>query len=68
MAHGGQAPRGRCGSPRELHARKEDALTYEIENQLSDAAPDLDAAIEQAFDHPIRDDVLRLVFIACHAC
>jgi RNA polymerase sigma factor (sigma-70 family) len=51
---------------RELHARKEDALTYEIENQLSDAAPDLDAAIEQAFDHPIRDDVLRLVFIACH--
>ena len=51
---------------RELHARKEDALTYEIENQLSNAAPDLDRAIEQAFDRPIRDDVLRLVFIACH--
>ena len=51
---------------RELHARKADALTYEIENQLSDAAPDLDATIERAFDHPIRDDVLRLVFIACH--
>ncbi|MGZ8272700.1 MAG: RNA polymerase sigma factor [Burkholderiaceae bacterium] len=51
---------------RELHARKEDALTYEIENQLTDASPDLDATIEQAFDQPIRDDVLRLVFIACH--
>ena len=51
---------------RELHARKADALTYEIENQLNDAAPDLDAAIEQAFDQPIPDDVLRLIFIACH--
>ena len=51
---------------RELHARKEDALAYEIENQLSDAAPDLDAAIERAFDTPIDDDVLRLIFIACH--
>jgi predicted RNA polymerase sigma factor len=51
---------------RELHANKADALTYEIENQLSDAAPDLDAAIERAFDEPIGDDVLRLIFIACH--
>jgi len=51
---------------RELHARKEDALTYEFENQLSDAAPDLDAAIERAFDQPIPDDLLRLIFIACH--
>ena len=51
---------------RELHARKEDALAYEIENQLADAAPDLDAAIERAFDEPIGDDLLRLIFIACH--
>jgi RNA polymerase sigma factor (sigma-70 family) len=51
---------------RELHANKADALTYEIESQLSDAAPNLDAAIERAFDEPISDDVLRLVFIACH--
>jgi RNA polymerase sigma factor (sigma-70 family) len=51
---------------RELHARKEDALTYEIENLLADAAPDLDAAIEQAFDQAIGDDLLRLIFIACH--
>ena len=51
---------------RELHARKQDALTYEIENQLLDAAPDLDAAIERAFEQPIGDDLLRLMFIACH--
>ena len=51
---------------RELHARKADALTYEIETQLVDAAPDLDAAIERAFDEPIGDDLLRLIFIACH--
>jgi RNA polymerase sigma factor (sigma-70 family) len=51
---------------RELHARKADALTYEIENQLIEAAPDLDAAIERAFDEPIGDDLLRLIFIACH--
>jgi RNA polymerase sigma factor (sigma-70 family) len=51
---------------RELHARKEDALAYEIQNQLADAAPDLDATIERAFDQPIADDLLRLIFIACH--
>ncbi len=51
---------------RELHARKADAVTFEIEQQLAATAPDLDAAIEQAFDDPIGDDVLRLVFIACH--
>ncbi len=51
---------------RELHARKEDALTFEIERQLEDAAPDLDQAIERAFDAPISDDLLRLIFIACH--
>jgi RNA polymerase sigma factor (sigma-70 family) len=51
---------------RELHARKEGALAYEIQNQLADAAPDLDATIERAFDQPIADDLLRLIFIACH--
>jgi RNA polymerase sigma factor (sigma-70 family) len=51
---------------RELHARKQDSLTYEIENQLADSAPDLDATIERAFDNPIGDDLLRLMFIACH--
>ncbi len=37
-------------------------LTYEIETQLQDAAPDLDAMI----DDDIGDDLLRLMFVACH--
>jgi RNA polymerase sigma factor (sigma-70 family) len=49
-----------------LHERKEGELTFEIEAQLSDNAPDLDAAIEAAFDDPIGDDMLRLMFVACH--
>lgn len=52
---------------RELHARQQAALTFAIENQLADAAPDLEAAIESAFDRPIADDLLRLMFIACHS-
>jgi RNA polymerase sigma factor (sigma-70 family) len=49
-----------------LHERKEAELTYEIELQLAAAAPDIEAMIEAAFDDPIGDDVLRLMFIACH--
>jgi RNA polymerase sigma factor (sigma-70 family) len=49
-----------------LHERSEAALTFEIEAQLQDAAPDLEARIEAAFDDPIGDDLLRLIFIACH--
>jgi predicted RNA polymerase sigma factor len=49
-----------------LHERKFDALSFALESQLRDAAPDLDAAIEAAFDDPIGDDLLRLMFIACH--
>jgi RNA polymerase sigma factor (sigma-70 family) len=49
-----------------LHERKEGELTYEIETQLGDAAPDLDATLEAAFDDVIGDDLLRLMFIACH--
>jgi RNA polymerase sigma factor (sigma-70 family) len=37
-------------------------LTWEIETQLEDAAPDLDAML----DDDIGDDLLRLMFIACH--
>jgi RNA polymerase sigma factor (sigma-70 family) len=51
---------------REMHTRKQDALTWELETQLSDVAPDLEAEIERAFDDPIGDDLLRLIFIACH--
>jgi RNA polymerase sigma factor (sigma-70 family) len=49
-----------------LHERKQGELAFELESQLLDAAPDLDAAIEAAFDDPIGDDLLRLMFIACH--
>src|SRR5581483_11301937 len=49
-----------------LHERKEDELVYEIEMQLGDASPSVEAMVEAAFDDPIRDDVLRLMFIACH--
>ena len=49
-----------------LHERKEGELTFELESQLLDVAPDLDAAIEAMFDDPIGDDLLRLMFVACH--
>ena len=51
---------------RRLHQQKESELTYEIETQLQDAAPDLDAAVAEALDNDIGDDLLRLVFVACH--
>jgi RNA polymerase sigma factor (sigma-70 family) len=46
-----------------LHSQKEAALTYEIELQLEAAAPDLDAGLDE---DDFGDDLLRLVFIACH--
>ncbi|HTP99358.1 MAG TPA: RNA polymerase sigma factor [Casimicrobiaceae bacterium] len=47
---------------RKLHAEKEDELTREIEAQLADAMPAVDADLSD----DIGDDLLRLVFIACH--
>ena len=47
---------------RALHARKEEDLSREIEEQLEAAAP---APVEDA-DQEIGDDLLRLVFTACH--
>jgi RNA polymerase sigma factor (sigma-70 family) len=37
-------------------------LSYELETQLQDAAPNLEAMI----DDDIGDDLLRLMFVACH--
>jgi RNA polymerase sigma factor (sigma-70 family) len=51
---------------RALHERSESSLTYEIEGRLDDAAANLEASIDATFDDPIGDDVLRLMFIACH--
>ncbi len=45
-----------------LHARKEDALTLEIEEQLSQAFPPTDAIDEKT----LGDDLLSLIFTACH--
>jgi RNA polymerase sigma factor (sigma-70 family) len=47
-----------------LHGQKEAELTLEIESQLQAAMPQPDAAL--ALDDDIGDDMLRLVFIACH--
>ncbi|MGE0454574.1 MAG: RNA polymerase sigma factor [Vicinamibacteria bacterium] len=47
---------------RALHERKQDAIAHEIEAQLESTATDLDAALD---DH-VGDDLLRLVFTACH--
>jgi RNA polymerase sigma-70 factor (ECF subfamily) len=47
---------------RKLLERKHAQLGYEIEAGRQDAAPDLDAAL----DDDLGDDLLRLVFTACH--
>ena len=45
--------------------RKHDELARELE-ALEQTSPDLDAAIDNSLDNTIGDDLLRLVFIACH--
>jgi len=45
-----------------LLQRKHEQLGYELEAQTENAVPDLDAALD---DH-VGDDLLRLVFTACH--
>src|ERR671918_2899171 len=47
---------------RTMLERKHEELGYELEAQQEMAVPDLDAAI----DDDIGDDLLRLVFTACH--
>ena len=46
-----------------LHERKHAQIGHELEAQQEKAVPDLDAALD---DH-VGDDLLRLVFISCHA-
>src|SRR5512146_1337450 len=46
----------------QLRERKHEALGHEQEAAQVTAAPDLDAAL----DDDVGDDLLRLVFIACH--
>ncbi|HEX5345331.1 MAG TPA: RNA polymerase sigma factor [Duganella sp.] len=51
---------------RQMHAEKEAAISYELDHQLQEAAPDLEAAVADALENDIGDDLLRLVFVACH--
>lgn len=45
-----------------LHARKQDEIAREIDSQWQDSAPDPIATL----DDDIGDDLLRLIFTACH--
>lgn len=45
-----------------LHRVHEDALVYDIETRLREAQ----AAPDEIDDNPVGDDLLRLMFIACH--
>jgi RNA polymerase sigma factor (sigma-70 family) len=47
---------------RTLHERKQDQLGHELEARHTASVPDLDASLD---DH-VGDDLLRLIFIACH--
>jgi len=47
---------------RQMAERKHDAIEYELEQSQASAVPDLDAAM----DDDVGDDLLRLMFIACH--
>jgi predicted RNA polymerase sigma factor len=58
----GQAPCPRPPAQRKLHAEKEDELTREIEELLEEAQPRVEANLRD----DIGDDLLRLVFTACH--
>jgi len=46
--------------------RKHEELGRTLELQKETAATDFDAAIADAEDNPVEDDVLRLMFTACH--
>ncbi|HVR65019.1 MAG TPA: RNA polymerase sigma factor [Verrucomicrobiae bacterium] len=47
---------------KKLHARRAPDIAQEIEARHAESAPDPDAA----FDDEVGDDLLRLIFIACH--
>jgi RNA polymerase sigma-70 factor (ECF subfamily) len=47
---------------RQMAERKHDAIEYELEQSQASAVPDFDAAM----DDDVGDDLLRLMFIACH--
>lgn len=51
---------------RTLHASKEKEVGRELDAQHAMAAADLAEAVDAALDDEVGDDILRLVFTACH--
>ncbi|MDL9997031.1 RNA polymerase sigma factor [Variovorax sp. J22P240] len=51
---------------RTLHASKEEEVGRELDAQHAMAAADLAEAVDAALDDEVGDDILRLVFTACH--
>jgi len=51
---------------RTLHAHKEGEIAREIDARHAIAAADFADAVDAALDDPVGDDLLRLVFTACH--
>jgi RNA polymerase sigma factor (sigma-70 family) len=49
-----------------LHARKQEELGHEADARGDHVVPDLVQALEAAQDNVIDDDLLRLIFVACH--
>ena len=51
---------------RTLHASKEEEVGRELDARHAMAAADLAEAVDAALDDEVGDDILRLVFTACH--
>jgi RNA polymerase sigma factor (sigma-70 family) len=51
---------------RKLHAAKEGEISHEIDTAHAMRAADHAEAVDAALDDEVGDDLLRLVFIACH--
>ncbi|GAA4340049.1 RNA polymerase sigma factor [Variovorax defluvii] len=51
---------------RKLHAGKEDEIGYELDTQHAIAQSEFAEAVDAALDDDVGDDLLRLVFTACH--
>jgi RNA polymerase sigma factor (sigma-70 family) len=51
---------------RDLHARKEEELGLEMQARGEDVQPDFVDALAEAQQDDIGDDLLRLIFTACH--
>ncbi|KGF78085.1 RNA polymerase subunit sigma-24, partial [Massilia sp. JS1662] len=51
---------------RKLHASKEEEIGYELDTQHAITQSDFAEAVDAALDDDVGDDLLRLVFTACH--